>query len=207
MKHTHKYKKLRKIKSKKGGALEEHGLPVCDRLSFFPIKDEAITTFQRSFNVPMDCVINALQLMNILDTHSANIMRISALGTQGFTSNQIELIFMYNKGYNFSFKSTINYQEWIESIYTLLPPGNVVFAGYVSQTGGKHVFLIGRYANGMLMYIDPQTSPLCPLTHPTCAGFVNEQREWYLLFNSTIPLSPGNIRSVTKYIQALQKQS
>uniref|UniRef100_A0A6C0JWP0 Peptidase C39-like domain-containing protein n=1 Tax=viral metagenome TaxID=1070528 RepID=A0A6C0JWP0_9ZZZZ len=156
----------------------------------------------------MDCVINALQLMNVLDETAANIMRISTLGMFGFTKEQIEVIFMYKAGHNFSFVPTMNYQEWSTRITTLLPPGNVVFAGYETQTGSKHVFLIGRFANGRLVYIDPQRPPMCLLDSPACERNVNGegQRSWYLLFHSTIPLTTANTDTLIAYTQALQRQ-
>jgi hypothetical protein len=198
-----KNRKIRKIKKIMGGALENNGLPQCTILSQFQITDDNITNFNRTIQAPMDCFINALQIMNILDDKSANIMRISTLGKSGFTKEQIEIIFIYTVGTNFDFKSTNNFIEWATWIKTLLNPGNVVFAGY---TG--HVFLIGRLLNGTLIYIDPQVNQLCNLEDPECQQYVQAgQDTWFLLFNSQERLTPDQQHLVVAYTNYLQTSS
>jgi hypothetical protein len=150
-----KTRKTRKIKQKiyKGGKLPEANL-----LSFFKITDENLLYFQRQFPRPMDCVINALQILGLIDNTHAQIMRISSLGHLGITKEQIELIFIYLKKRNFKFINAQNIEEWIRTIERKVPPGSVVFGGYSIGTEG-HVFLIGRNLKGHLVYIDPQVSP------------------------------------------------
>jgi hypothetical protein len=126
----------------------------------------------------MDCVINALQLIGVLDTFSSNILRISCVGSTGFEKDQIEKIFVLYKGVNFDFKSTKNFDEFANSIETQLLPGNIVFAGF---TG--HVFIIGRYLNGKLVYIDPQINTICDII--TCQDILKKGgKEYFILFNS-----------------------
>jgi hypothetical protein len=88
-----KSKKSKKINKRIGGMLEDHGLPKATELSQFGITDENLLTFDRVFPAPMDCFINALQLMGVLNPLTANIMRVSTLGVTGFTKPQIEIIF------------------------------------------------------------------------------------------------------------------
>jgi hypothetical protein len=68
--------------------------PMCKKLSIFKISDENINSFQRFINAPMDCVINALQLIGLLDSLTSNIFRISCVGKQGFELIQIEKLFI-----------------------------------------------------------------------------------------------------------------
>jgi len=179
IKNTSKTRNTQKKRSKViWKARVKNSLPDCNDLSQFQINDENIQSFRRYINSPMDCVINALQLMGLLDTVTSNLFRISCVGTNGFEKDQIEKIFILYKGVNFEFKSTTNFNEFLNLIETKLLPGNVVFAGY---TG--HVFIIGRLLNGNIMYIDPQINKFCDIK--TCQNLImHESKSYYLLFNS-----------------------
>jgi len=206
MAKTHKVRnnkqlsKNRKLKKMKGGLLESHGLPECNNLSELPISNDNINNFSRHFQSPMDCFINAMQIMNVVDAKSANIMRISTLGKSGFTKEEIELIFIYTFGHNFDFKKTNYFNEWSSWIDRYLEPGNIVFAGYTN-----HVFLIGRFLDKTLVYIDPQIQQLCNLADPACLQYIQNQKEWYLLFNSQELLTEQQKQLVVEYVQHLQK--
>jgi len=174
---TKKTKRITKYKTVRNARIK-NSFPECDILSQFKISDENIMNFKRYLKSPMDCVINALQLMGILDTLSSNILRISCVGTTGFEKEQIEKIFTLYTGVNFEFKSTKKFDEFVQIIETQLLPGNVVFAGY---TG--HVFIIGRYLNGQLVYIDPQLNIICNILE--CQDMIrNGGKEYFILFNS-----------------------
>ena len=204
MSKTRKSRTLRKNKKNNknnkqiGGLLEDFGLPPANILSQFKITDANLQTFNRTFNAPMDCVINALQLMGILDDISANIMRISTLGVVGFTKAQIEIIFAYKFRKNFDFKPTTNFDEWATWINTLLIPGHVVFAGY---TG--HVFLIGRMLNGRLFYIEPQLNMFCDLNTEECVAYLRNKNNWSLLFHSDQHLTADQEALIIQYTQSL----
>ncbi len=58
----------------------------------FTISDESLTRFRRSHPKPNDCVINALEILGILETHSADITRIF-VGDDGLLQHQIEKVF------------------------------------------------------------------------------------------------------------------
>lgn len=201
--HSKKKKPRKKSKSnlkkqtKKSQLLKETRLehrPMCNILSQFKISDENIDSFQRYINSPMDCFINALQLMGLLDSLTSNIFRISCVGKQGFEIMQIEKIFiLLNKEkHNFDFISTKNFDEFAKTIETNLLPGHVVFAGYstdklvgdnwANKTNG-HVFIIGRYHDGRIVYIDPQIDTICDIN--TCQHLIrNRGDNYYLLHNS-----------------------
>jgi hypothetical protein len=199
LRNNKKISKNKKLKKMKGGLLESHGLPECNMLSQFFISNDNINNFSRHFQSPMDCFINAMQIMNVVDAKSANIMRISTLGKTGFTKEQIELIFIYTYGNNFDFKKTNDYNEWSTWIATYLQPSHIVFAGYTN-----HVFLIGRLLDNTIVYIDPQVQQLCNLNDPTCSQYVQNQKEWYLLFMSQEFLTEEQKQLVVKYVEHLQ---
>jgi hypothetical protein len=174
-----------------GGIGETHGFPPCNNLSQFKITDEQILGFKRISPTPMDCFINALQILGVIDNITANIMRISSAGKTGFTSEEIEKIFIYLSGHNHDFKSTGSPQEFSEWIAKNLLPGYVVFAGH--EGGNNHVYLIGRELGGKLLYIDPQVGILCDLSTEECQGYLINNRVYRLLFNSVEKLSPGQL--------------
>jgi hypothetical protein len=160
-----KTQKIRKIKKKiyKGGLVSEF-LPETYPLAVFPITNENLFSFNREFLSPKDCVINAMQLMGLLQEVPANLMRISSCGSAGFTKEQIEIMFIYLTGQNHDFVETIDREAWSNVITTLLPPGHVVFAGYEG-----HVFLVGKDLENKIMYIDPQANPaLCNTDNKFC---------------------------------------
>jgi len=194
-------KKNKKIKKSIGGALESRGLPECNILSQFKITDSDLQIL-RDFKLPMDCFINALQIMKVLDNKSANIMRLSSLEKQkGFLKEEIEVIFIYNFMTNFDFKSTNSYQVWSNLIIAELKPAHVVFAGY-----DGHVFLIGRKMNGKIFYIDPQVpTVLCDLSDPNCEGFLQNKNNYFLLFNSMEILNKQQQELVKSYVYELPK--
>jgi hypothetical protein len=217
-KHKLKYRTLNKynsstVKKRKGktidlqssnllrnNILDNSGLPDANILSQFIITDENLLEFDRTFKSPMDCVINALQIMKVLDSLSANIMRISTAGVSGFTKEQIEIIFAYVYRKNYDFKSTANYDEWVNYINSYLNPGNMVFAGY-----SGHVFIIGRNSNGVIVYIDPQNGQLCNLSEPECENYVKMNGPWFLLFNSVNYLTAENEATIIHYAEYIQR--
>ena len=174
-------------KKMRGGIGELRGFPPCNRLSLFPITNEQIISFNRGIQSPMDCFINLMQLLGIINNLTANIMRISTAGKTGFFQEEIEKIFIMLTGHNHDFKSTPNSQEFSKWITTYLPPGNVVFAGYEGQS--KHVYLIGRTVEGKIAYIDPQLGTICDLASEECQRHISNNHTFRLMFNSESKLS------------------
>lgn len=167
-------------KSKKNATIwsARNKLPECDILSQFGMTDNNINSFKRYIQSPMDCFINALQLMGLIDVLTSNMVRISCAGQSGFTKPQIEKVFILYKGHNFDFKSTTNYNEFSQNIETNLQKNHAVFCGY---TG--HVFILARLANGDIMYIDPQINEFCNVN--TCQDQIrNGGSTYFLLFHS-----------------------
>jgi hypothetical protein len=155
-------------------------LPECNILSQFKISDRNITEFKRYLKKPMDCVINALQIFGILDNISANIIRISCVGENGFTTEQIEKIFMFVLGQKFHYKSMTNYDDFVRNIEETLSPGHGVFAGYADEYG--HVFIIARRLDGVIMMIDPQLNMICEIND--CQNQIPQESTYFLLHHS-----------------------
>ena len=175
----------------RGGIGEIHGFPPCTSLSQFKITDEQILTFKRAVPTPMDCFINALQILGVVDNVTANIMRISSAGKTGFTTEEIEKIFVFLSGHNHDFKATGSPQEFSDWITAHLLPGHVVFAGHEGNV--NHVYLIGRQVNGTIVYIDPQSAIFCDLSTPECQAHLMNNKVYRLMFNSLEKLSPEQL--------------
>jgi len=165
-------------------------------LSQFPITDENFYNFKRYLKSPRDCVINALQIIGILDSQNANILRISCAGNNGFVKEQIEKIFIFITGNKYEFMKINNYELFSTKIKENLKIGHVVFAGY---TG--HVFLIGKKQSGEIVYIDaqqPSEQALCSLNGESfqkCEDLIKNKSEYYLLHYSPTKLTDKEIRN------------
>lgn len=176
----------------KGGLGESYGLPPCVNLTYFRITDDQINSFETVVKSPMDCFINSLQLLGIINNVTADIMRISTAGKTGFTQEEIEKIFILLTGHNHDFKGTNSPDEFSIFIAKNLPPGNVVFAGHEGQS--KHVYLIGRTLNGTIKYIDPQIGQICDLSLEHCQKLIINNKIFRLMFNSEYKLTPEQLQ-------------
>jgi hypothetical protein len=127
----------------------------------FPINaTEEYKKFKKRFNSPKDCVINAFQVMGIVNEITADIMRIM-VGHEGLQEYQIEGIFDYlRSGKTHKF---VEYQSQTE-IETILSKmkwkefPTILFAGVKYKSGARHVFIIERSnMDGSFKIIDPHS--------------------------------------------------
>ena len=125
------------------------------------MSDAQITSFRRWVKKPMDCVINALELIGALDGRNADLMRIAS-GDKGLQKDQIEHVFTYlfpsNKWDFFGYSDIKKLEHYTLNI---MQPGHVIFCGYYGHNASVnaqigHVFLIGKDSSGIVKYMDPQ---------------------------------------------------
>lgn len=217
-------KKVRKSKKRRGGL---SGLPVTQvrletkYLTDINITNQDLESFNRQFKSPMDCVINALQIIRILDKKHANIMRIT-VGHLGITKEQIELIFMLQTNRNHSFIG-MKPNVFENQIQNNLGMNKIVFAGYgLTQPDGtilRHVFLIGRDSNNLIAYIDPTSESNIYSIHTHIqeekselqkfieSNINNPNFELYLLYHSEGELNEVEIQFLNSYIEEYIKNS
>lgn len=161
------------------------------RVAEFQISDYHITRFRRFVKKPMDCVINALEIIGILDDIRADILRI-AVGDQGLNTDQIVSIFKLLKPlFKWRFFRYTNLETLSQYTVNEMKHGHVVFCGYrgynpVTETYVGHVFLIGKYLNGNLVYIDPQIPTVCRLDDDQCQNLIKNKQEYFILQYSPI---------------------
>ena len=193
------------IKRNLDPTLGDTDFPSYNTLTTFRISDENIRSFNRIIMSPMDCFINALQIIGILDQRTADIIRISTSGMVGFNEKQIELIFMYTLKKNFHFKKYYLYATWLSEITQNMRPGTCVFAGYRMIDGAGHVFLIARRLDGIIVYIDPQLNTICDINEQECRANLMNKKFYFLLYNSSRFLTERQNLKVARYITKMQK--
>lgn len=142
--------------------------------SVFQITQDNLNQFISTVDsqlTPMDCFINALQLLNIFDKYTSNVLRITCVGKQGVSESQVEQIFTlwhvmhYARTGYFDFLELGNFDLWSPVVTRALKnPGDVIFAGWRQQSGG-HVFIIAKDLGGNILYIDPQINTSCSLNN------------------------------------------
>ena len=156
----------------------------------FKMSDAQIHSFRRWVKKPMDCVINALELIGALDDRNADLMRIAA-GDTGLQKDQIENIFSYlfpsNKWDFFGYSDIKKLEHFAMNI---MQPGHVIFCGYYGHNASVnaqigHVFLIGKDHAGQIKYMDPQIGnggTICNLVgNDTCYGYIKDKSQYFIL--------------------------
>lgn len=145
-------------------------------VSYFPITNDVLNTIgQRYIRKPMDCVINAMQAVGIVDSRSADIMRIF-VGDRGIQESEIMSMFEYifKRRFRFSVFDSSNYQMLFNILNndTIIPRSTAIFAGLLLNNGNKHMIIIGKTVDGELIYIDAQNPLLCNLNNGSCMNAV-----------------------------------
>jgi hypothetical protein len=145
----------------------------------FKITDDAIKKFRRWVKKPRDCVINAMELLNILDDENADICRIM-VGDTGLKVGQIEDIFsLLNPNFQWRFFRFTKIETLSQFTVDELKPDHAIFCGYIGQEG--HVFLIAKTSDGKIVYIDPQVNEICPLEQSSCVKYINDKQAYFIL--------------------------
>jgi hypothetical protein len=168
-------------KSQKGGDIENENYD--GKIAQFRIHNDNVTSFKRLIKKDNDCVINALQLLNILDARSADIARIF-VGDIGVNGKKIEQVFnLVQKSHIWAFKmATKSLREFSSFCNTVLKPQHAIFCGYRSQRNSRHVFIIARDLNKNLYYIDAQVNEICNLNkNEKCRNYLKNKKEYWVL--------------------------
>ena len=145
----------------------------------FQITDDAISKFRRWVKKPRDCVINAMELLNILNAQNADLCRIM-VGDTGLQVGQIEDIFsLLEPKFQWRFFKFTKLESLSDFTMNELKPGHSIFCGYLGQEG--HVFLIAKSLDGKILYVDPQVNELCPLDQSTCVKYIDNKQAYFIL--------------------------
>lgn len=154
------------------------------------ISDQNFCNFKRFLNSPMDCFVNAMQIMGMLNTNAANLLRISCVGVSGFSQEQIASIFILYTNFFFLFREMAGWDAFGQQIMKI-SPGYVTLGGY-HKNGTGHVFLIGKTTQNKMIYIDPQiqNNTLCFLHEAQCENLIKNMDKYYLLYRNDIQLTP-----------------
>jgi hypothetical protein len=178
----------------------------------FEMTNSLINGFRRQIPKPMDCVINALQLMGALSSKCAELMRIVA-GDGGFQKEQIEATFQFLfPSKQWKFEPFVNLEDLANYAQNVMKSGTVVFCGYqgynptVKQNIG-HVFLVGKDAAGKPLYIDPQIPTICNLIDSACEKYIAGKNQYFILQYCCGNAIVGGGRAVRKRRHSPRKKS
>lgn len=171
--------------------------------SVFPITDENIYEFKRFIKKPMDCVINALQIIKIVDEYTANIMRICVGDYVGLNANQIQDILTLHNKKRYIFTEYLTNDKFAMAVNEDLPNGHVLFAtGKMQGMNFGHAFIIGKTLDNKFLYIDPQIEEhdlannsgiFCDLSHEKCNDMFSKYSDLQILCNYDVPLSKNDL--------------
>ena len=171
-----KKQKEKKIKkNKKGGSNIKKPF-----VATFQINNDSIIKFRRWVKKPKDCVINAMELIGILDQQSADIARIF-IGDTGVNINQIEDVFrLVQPLFQWKFVKLNDLIELVKITNddSILKRSQAIFCGYLDNNFG-HVFLIAKNNNGKAYYIDAQVNEVCDLNK--CENYIINKKGYFVL--------------------------
>jgi hypothetical protein len=122
-------------------------------------------------------------------------MRITLLGRVGFTTDEIERIFILYTKHNHDFIGTGDGTVFERTIQEQVPVGHACFIGLQNATE-YHVALIARRADGELMLIDPQEEIYLSVMDQTVVDYFAEYTQYFLLFRCLEPLTDPQLRGL-----------
>jgi hypothetical protein len=145
----------------------------------FRLTDDSIQKFRRWIKKPNDCVVNAMELLGVIDNTHADIIRI-VIQDKPLEKSQIREIFSYVQPRHVwrmtPFKDINLLKTFTRDI---LQPGYASFMAYSGNPG--HVFIIAKNLKGEVMYVDPQVNVICNLDDPRCYQYIANKESYFIL--------------------------
>jgi len=140
-----------------------------EHVASFDITDDNIQAVRRYLPEPKDCVINALELLRIIDPVMAGVMRIF-VGKTGIQTEQMIKIFefIYRRPFFLAFRPVNELNVLEEYSVNTLPVNKCIFVGVQYNDNTGHTFIIGKNNQGGLIYLDPQNPDVCDLRYGEC---------------------------------------
>ena len=182
-KHSPITVRVRKHKTK---SLKRSRRDILEKAVCFPFSNENILQFGRMEKRPKDCVINALELIGVIDHYHADLMRI-AVGNIGLTESQILDIFRYRQPKEWKLVEC-KLQEIRICYETIMPPGTAIFCGFYDDT--NHVFLIRKTTDSHIFFLDPQNNLICHQFDIICNSVFSDKNKYFVLCDMGTPTTP-----------------
>ena len=132
-------------------------------LTFIPMNDATLEQFVRlGGGTPMDCVINAMQILGLITNKEGHLLRVTLNATDfGFSEYQIALLFktcfyfdtqqQFLKEFSFNQFSETEFETYIDTC----PLGQGILCG-IRTNMISHVFIVTRKLDGNFAILDPQ---------------------------------------------------
>ena len=136
-----------------------------------------------------DCVVNALEIIDVLTQEEAGkkreeIKNKNLLGIIGLQADEfIEILDEVNPNYNhilehIHMEGPDGLINWIK---TKMLPGRMIFCAFKSYDGVGHVYMIGKLVTTIVL-IDPQKKqPICDLDIVDCLQTISGQAHYFVL--------------------------
>jgi len=151
------------------------------------------STINNIINVPrinptnMDCVVNAMEILGILNRYEAGLIR--QITPQGILPEHfIEQFEKVNPEYKYKFVqiSMAELPVWIENE---MPRLRMIFCGYLDGNIG-HVYIIAKDNNNKIFLLDPQLNPpICSIDNNDCyANIANKNGYFILVRDNSAPM-------------------
>ena len=151
------------------------------KIPYFSITQKDILEFKRSQGHGKDCVINALEILKILNDNSAGILRILIKPFDGISGPIIQNIFSFlYPSYLWNFKEYNTVKEFEFRIVNNFPSNSIIFCGMTFKDDTSHVFLIFKDLSEYFI-VDGQLGICNLITDTDCYDFLKNGKKWYML--------------------------
>lgn len=150
------------------------------KIATFSFSEKNLNEFLRFKPHGDDCVINAMELIKIINPKAAGIMRIIIEPEKGIDIPVIQNIFSFvYPGHIWQFKEYNKVDDFINRILTDFPINSVIFCGIRYNDDKRHAYLIGR--DSTTYWIIDAHMGYCNLNEKHCYDYLRNGKNWYIL--------------------------
>ncbi|NDE17555.1 GNAT family N-acetyltransferase [bacterium] len=184
----------------------------------FTLSQEKITRsfLKRLVRKPMDCVVNALQVLGLVDEKQADLMRILITPAGIDTTQLLDMFRVLDDANEYRLRRFNDFQGLLGHIQSL-GAREGVFAGYRTHPGGpplgspepgqkRHAFVIGRGDDGHLYLVDPQADALCDLEDAAQCADLIQADFYYVLEKKTAAATAAPAAAPTTAVMDMPSQ-
>lgn len=159
----------------------------------FVIPKQNFKDLKRIYEHPFDCVINAFEVLKLVDSRCAGALRVFHYN-QPATIEEIQRFFDIvrpDKDWRWRIVDSVTLDELVG---LHLYPLRAMFVGVIWPNGEGHVILITKDVNGSMFIIDPQQEEnvMNCTTHPAKCKVYADHRYFLLEMEVTSPYESSN---------------
>lgn len=137
----------------------------------------------------MDCVVNAMEIIGVINKEEAGIERTRIGPTGIIPEHFLQKFNQVNPEYIYKFVQ-ISMNELIPWVNKDMPKLTMIFCGYKDQNNNGHVYIIAKDYNGNKFLLDPQMNPpICELINMDCFSYISNKSSYYILVRDNVPMN------------------